>query len=112
MLWKRIALLAVAGSALAVAAPAFADGGKHGHGWKHHGYHGYYPRHGHRVVVRPAPAYYYAPPRPVVVYPAPAPVYYGPSIRAHIGGDAAVVGGALIGAVVGAHLGERISHGY
>jgi len=87
---KKTLLAVLAGSAAAVAVPAFADNGWH-RGWEHH-------RHfAPRVVVVPAPRVYYAPapvvvapapvyaPAPRVVYPAPvyaapAPVYAQPGV--------------------------------
>ncbi len=112
MLWKKLAIVTAAAS-LGAAAPAFAGGWKHEHGWKPHRYYGHFPRHGHRVVVvRPGPAYYsYYAPRPVVVYrPAPPPVYYGPAVSASVSGDAAV--GVLVGAAVGAFIGHEIATSY
>lgn len=68
---KKLALTALAGSALLAASSAFAYDGhwNRGHRW-HHGY--YAPR----VVVAPAPVYY--PPAPV--YYTPPPVAYVPPV--------------------------------
>ncbi|HXR58899.1 MAG TPA: hypothetical protein VN747_06240 [Burkholderiales bacterium] len=71
---KKLALTALAGTALMAASSAFAHDGHwdRGHRW-HHGY--YAP---HRVVVVPRAPVYYAPPAPVY-YAPPAPVYYSPA---------------------------------
>lgn len=76
MLTKKLALAAVAATALFGASSAFAHDGHWGHGHRWHGYgygYGYYypPR---VVVVPPAPVYY-TPPPPVVYAP---PVYVAP----------------------------------
>lgn len=73
MLTKKLALAAVAATALLGASSAFAHDGhwRHGHRWHGYGY-GYAPR----VVVMPAPRVYYTP--PPVVYAPPAPVVYAP----------------------------------
>jgi hypothetical protein len=98
--------LAVTAFALALATPALADPPRWApaHGWRAK----HYPHHPapRFAVVQPSLHYCYAP-RPVVVVPPPAPVYYGPSVHARIDGDLAVVGGAVIGAVIGAHLAGR-----
>ena len=73
MLTKKIAMAAIAGTALLAASGAYA---RHDDRWgygpqaRHHHY-----RHAPRFVVRPAPVYYYAP--PPVYYP-PEPAYYAP----------------------------------
>ena len=87
---KKTLLAVLAGSAAAVALPAFADNGWHG-GWRHHQHRHYYAP-APRVVYVPAPRVYYAPPPAVVyappprvvypapVYSAPAPVYVQPGV--------------------------------
>jgi hypothetical protein len=72
--------LILAAAALAIAAPALADGRGHGRHYKHHQHHHYkhYKHHYHRpIVVMPPPRVYYAPPAPV--YYAPPPVVYRPA---------------------------------
>ena len=87
MLSKKLAVLAAAGAALALSAPAFADPPHWApaHGWraKHQNYH-----HGHRYVVIKHRPYYYAPPPRVVVIRQPAPYYYdyGPVIYGQVAG--------------------------
>lgn len=81
MLSKKIAIAAIAGTALLAASGAYArddhyrgHGPYAGYGHRHHGHHLY--RHvPQRVFVRPAPVYYYA---PEPVYYLPQPVYYAP----------------------------------
>ena len=81
MLTKKIALAAIAGTALLAASGAYARdddrwgrGPQAGYGHRYHGqqHHRYAPRY----VVRPAPVYYYYAPEPV--YYPPQPVYYAP----------------------------------
>ena len=84
MLAKKIAIAAIAGTALLAASGAYArhDGrwdGRHSYnsynsGYRHYGYNSY--RYAPRIVVRPAPVYY-MPPAPV--YYTPEPYYYEPS---------------------------------
>ena len=81
MLTKKIAMAAIAGTALLAASGAYArDDHRWGYGHRDHGR--YHHRHAPRFVVRPAPVYYYAPepvyypPQPVY-YAAPRPVLYG-----------------------------------
>lgn len=77
MLWKKIAVTAAAGAALAATVPAYADspywapahGYSSGH-WDHRHHHGYYPQHRQVIVVQPRP-YVYLPPRIVVLIPGP-----------------------------------------
>jgi hypothetical protein len=105
MLWKKIAVLTVAGAALGAATPVFADPPRwapaHGHRAKH-----FAPR---VVPVYPRP-YVVVPRQPVLTYRAP--VYYGPpampAYRAHYGYAAS---GALAGAVAGALIGGSVTHG-
>ena len=74
MLTKKIAMAAIAGTALLAASGAYArDDHRWGYGQRDHGR--YHHRHAPRVVVRPAPVYYYA---PEPVYYAPQPAYYAP----------------------------------
>ena len=80
MLTKKIAMAAIAGTALLAVSGAYArddhrwgHGPQAGYGHRHHGHH--YYRHAPRVIVRPAPVYYYA---PEPVYYPPQPVYYAP----------------------------------
>ena len=82
MLAKKIAIAAIAGTALLAASGAYARhdsrwDGRHSYnsGYRHYGYNSY--RYAPRVVVRPAPVYYYMPPAPV--YYTPEPYYYEPS---------------------------------
>lgn len=105
MLNRTLAIATLAAAALAAATPAQADPPRWApaHGWR-----AKHPHDGHRVlVVQPRPHYHYFAPRPVVVVPPPAPVYYRPAVHARIDGDLALVGGAVIGAVIGAHLAGR-----
>jgi hypothetical protein len=87
MLWKKIAVIAAAGAALAATVPAYAGspywapshGYRAGH-WDHRHHHGYYPPQRKVIVVQERP-YIYLPPRVVVLnpwpvyapYPQPAP---------------------------------------
>lgn len=78
MLTKKIALAAIAGTALFAASGAYArDDHRYGFGpqERHHHYAQHrHHRHAPRFVMRPAPVYY----APAPVYYAPAPVYYPP----------------------------------
>ena len=81
MLTKKIAMAAIAGTALLAASGAYARhddrwgrGPQAGYGHRYHGQHHY--RYAPRLVVRPAPVYYYYAPEPV--YYPPQPVYYAP----------------------------------
>ena len=77
MLAKKIAIAAIAGTALLAASGAYANHNRwDGHYYSGHRYHSHYNgyRYAPRVVVRTAPRYYYAPPAPV--YYAPDPYYY------------------------------------
>ncbi len=85
-----ILALALAGSAVLVAAPAHADRDDWHHGWHGH-WHGDW-HHGWRrpwgVVVAPPPVYYPPPPAyypPPPVYYAPPPVVYAPGFNIGIG---------------------------
>lgn len=77
---RQLVLATVAGSALLATPAAQADHARAGHGYHHRGHHhGHGP---HRVMVRPAPVYYYAPapvhyPPPRVYYAPPRPVIHG-----------------------------------
>ncbi|MDH3319946.1 MAG: hypothetical protein OEO84_09700 [Betaproteobacteria bacterium] len=109
MMKKTFALAALAGAALISAAPAFADGYRHGNG------HGQDRR--VMAVQQPAPHYaqrrwigYRAPAyRPVVVQravyvrPAPAVVY-----RQHGSND--VLGGLILGAMLGAVIANHAGY--
>lgn len=106
-MFKKIALVI---AALAVSAPAFADGGHRGYG---HGNVRHVVVHKpHYVVHRPAVVYhYYRPaPRPVVhhVYhrPAPRPVYV---VERHNHVNPVAV---LAGAVIGAAIVHHVTMGY
>lgn len=77
---KQIVMTAITGAILLAAAGAQARDDHHrGHGYKHHGHHRKHMSHhyAHRVVVRPAPVYYYDY-APAPVYYPPQPVYYVP----------------------------------
>ena len=77
MFAKKIAIAAVAGTALLASSGAFADHRWDGRqGYQGHRHYGHDYRYAPRVVVRPAPRYYYTPPAPV--YYAPEPYYYEP----------------------------------
>jgi len=81
MLSKKIAIAAIAGSALLAASGAYArDDHYRGYGpnanyGQRHQAQRFYRHVPHRIVVRPAPVYYYA---PEPVYYPPQPVYYAP----------------------------------
>jgi hypothetical protein len=76
MLTKKIVLATLAGTALLAASAVQARDGHHrGHGYRHHGHHVHFRHLPHRVVVRPARVYYFA---PAPVYYPPQPVYYAP----------------------------------
>ena len=107
MLKKTFALAALSGAALLAAAPAFADGYRHGHDYDRRV----------MVVKQPAPYYYaqhrwvgYRAPayRPVAVYrpvfERPAPVVVYREHRSHdvLGG---LIVGAMLGAVIAGHAG-------
>ncbi len=86
----------IAAFALALTTPALADPPRWApaHGWRAKHAH----PHGHRSVVLPPRPYYYPPPH----------VHFRrPAVYARIDGDFAVIGGAVIGAVIGAHLAGR-----
>ena len=77
MLWKKLAVTAIAGAALAAALPAYADSpywapshGYRGGHWQHQHYRGHYPPHRKVIVVQERP-YGYPPPRIVVLNPGP-----------------------------------------
>jgi hypothetical protein len=101
----KLTIAAVLGVSLLAAAPAFADQGYRG---QEHGYRGDDWRHDDRRVVvvreRPAPVY-----RPAAVY-RPAPVAYGPPVYGGVYYGAPAFG-ALVGAVIGAYVGEQIASG-
>jgi len=105
MLNKTFALAAVTGAALLAAAPAFADGYRHGQNQRlvvvqqhapHYAQRGWQ---GHR-----APAY-----RPVIVqrpvYARPAPVV---DYRQHASND--VLGGLILGAMIGAVIANHAGY--
>jgi hypothetical protein len=94
MLWKKIAVTAAAGAALAAALPAYADsphwGPSHGYRaghWdnRHHRGH-YHPQRHQVIVVQPRP-YIYLPPRVVVLYPGPVYAPYPQPMPSHPGWD-------------------------
>ncbi|MEO8718887.1 MAG: hypothetical protein ABI423_11780 [Burkholderiales bacterium] len=113
MIKKTVALVALAGTALLAAAPAFADGYRHGNDY------GQGRGHDRRVVVVQQPEHYYAQRRwigyrepayrPVFVQPAvyarpaPAVVY-----RQHGSND--VLGGLILGAVLGAVIANHAGY--
>ncbi len=82
MLTKKIAMAAIAGTALLAASGAYARDDHWGYGPRHH-----HHRHGPRFVVRPAPVYYYAPAPVYYPYYPPQPVYYAPPPRPVIFGS-------------------------
>ena len=105
-MFKKIALVT---AALAVSAPAFADGGHRGHGHVRHVvvHKPHYVVHRPAVVHRGVVHHYYRPaPRPVVhhVYhrPAPRPVYVVERHN-HVN-PVAVLAGAVIGAAIVHHV--------
>ena len=71
MLAKKIAIAALAGTALLAASGAYAHG-DYRYGYRPYYSHSHY-RYAPRVVIRTAPRYYYA---PAPVYYAPEPYYY------------------------------------
>lgn len=75
MLAKKIAIAAIAGTALLAASGAYAHG-DYRSGYRPYYHSNYYRpyRPAPRVVIRTAPRYYYAPPAPV--YYTPDPYYY------------------------------------
>lgn len=105
MLKKTFALAALAGAALIAAAPALADGNRHGHhkrvvvAQQHAPHYAQRRWHGHRApVVRRAVMH-----RPVAVRPAPVVVYRQRSSHDVLGG---LILGAMIGAVIANHAGH------
>jgi hypothetical protein len=107
MLARKLTASIAVLAATAVAAPAFADNGRH------NGHRGHYRpavQHyhvQHRPVVRHVPVvhHYYRPaPRPVVVYHQPAPVVH----YSHPNNGAAL----LVGAVLGAAIVHTVISGY
>jgi hypothetical protein len=107
----KLTIAAVLGVSLLAAAPAFADQGYRG---QEHSYRGDDWRHDDRrvVVVRERPRTIER--RVVVVRPAPvyrpAPVAYGPPVYGGVYYGAPAFG-ALVGAVIGAYVGEQIASG-
>jgi len=81
MLAKKIALAAIAGTAMLAASGAYAQDYRYGYRpYYHTNYYRPY-RPAPRVVIRTAPRYYYAPPAPVYYAPDPYysdPYYYAP----------------------------------
>jgi len=104
MLKKTFALAALTGAALIAAAPAFADGYRHGQNQRvvvvqqHAPYHAQRSWRGdRRPAYRPAVVY-----RPVTARPAPVVVYRQRSSNDVLGG---LIFGAVLGAVIASHAG-------
>jgi hypothetical protein len=104
MLNKTFALAALTGAALLAAAPAFADGYRHGHNQRVVVVQQYAPQYAHRSWRGDRrPAYRHAVVyRPVVARPAPVVVYRQHSSHDVLGG---LILGAMIGAVIANHAG-------
>ena len=102
MLWKKVTLAALAGSALLTAAPAFAD-----HGWGDRHY--YRGDHFQRrvVVVHDRAPYYYGQRRVFVrrqaVVHQPVVVYRQPSAHQ-------VLGGLILGTVIGVAIANHANY--